>query len=114
MQVMWILKALLACYIVTGALLVLVAFLLYRFDLSEQIVTIGIVVTYVLSTFAGGFIAGKIKQEKKLLWGFLLGILYFALLLLISVCVYHRIEQQNLMTTVLLCSGAGMLGGMLS
>lgn len=114
MQVMWILKALLACYLVTGMLLLLVAFLLYRFDLSEQMVTIGIVATYVISTLAGGFLAGKIKQERKILWGLLLGVLYFLLLLLISVGVYRTMEHQNLLTTALLCIGGGMLGGMLS
>lgn len=114
MQVMWILKALLACYLVTGMLLLLVAFLLYRFDLSEQMVTIGIVATYVISTLAGGFLAGKIKQERKILWGLLLGVLYFLLLLFISVGVYRTMEHQNLLTTALLCIGGGMLGGMLS
>lgn len=116
MQVMWILKALLACYLVTGMLLLLVAFLLYRFNLSEQMVTIGIVSTYAISTCAGGFIAGKIKRERKLLWGFVMGAIYFLLLLTISIGVYREVSQQgnNLLTTVLICLGGGMLGGMLS
>ncbi len=116
MQVMWILKALLACYLVTGILLLVVAFLLYRFDLSEQMVTIAIVATYAISTFAGGFIAGKIKQERKFLWGLVMGAIYFLLLLFISIGVYREVSQQgtHLLTTVLLCLGGGMLGGMLS
>ena len=116
MQVMWILKALLACYLVTGMLLLLLAFLLYRFDLSEQMVTIGIVATYAISTLVGGFIAGKIKQERKFLWGLVMGAIYFLLLMMISLGVYREISQQgsNLLTTVLLCVGGGMIGGMLS
>ncbi len=114
MQVMWILKALVACYLVTGILLLLIAFLLFRFDLSEQMVTISIVAIYAISTFVGGVIAGKIKQERKFFWGFLIGAIYFILLLLISFGVYRQVEHENLLTTALLCIGGGMLGGMLS
>ena len=113
---MWILKALLACYSVTGVLLLLISFLLYRFDLSEQIVMIGIVAIYAISTFVGGFIAGKIKGERKFLWGLLMGLIYFLLLLFISFGVYRQVQQdgRNLLTTALLCIAGGMLGGMLS
>lgn len=113
---MWIVKALLACYIVTGILLLLVSFLLYRFDLSEQIVTIAIVTIYAVSTFAGGMIAGKIKREKKVWWGLLMGVIYFLLLLVVSLGIYRQIQQEgsNLLTTALLCVGGGMLGGMIS
>ncbi len=114
MQVMWILKALLACYLVTGILLLVIAFLLYKFNLSEQIVTAGIVSTYAISTFIGGFISGKLKKEKKYLWGFLIGLLYFVLLLMISLGMYRTVEHQGLLTTALLCIGGGLLGGMLS
>ena len=53
---------------------------------------------------------------KKFLWGLLAGILYFVLLLLISLGVYHSVqgELMNLLTTFLLCAGGGMLGGMVS
>ena len=114
MQVMWILKALLACYLVTGILLLLLAFLLYRFDLSEQVVTVTIVAVYAISTFVGGIIAGKIRQEKKFFWGLLIGSMYFLLLIMISFGVYRQVEHGNLLTTALLCVGGGMLGGMLS
>ena len=116
MQVMWVLKSLLACYLVTGLLLLGVAFLLYKFDLSEQMVTIGIVATYAVSSFAGGFIAGKVKQEKRFLWGLAMGAIYYVLLLLISMGVYRELSQgsMQLLSAALLCLGGGMLGGMLS
>ena len=115
-NVMWIVKALLACYIVTGLLLLGVAFLFYRFDFSEQVVTIAIVLTYAVSTLAGGFIAGKIKRERKFLWGLIMGAIYFVLLLLISIGIYREFSQQGiqLLSTAVLCLGGGMLGGMLA
>ena len=83
-QAIQILKALLASYIVTGILLFILTFLLYKFNLDEQMVTAGIIVIYVLSTFAAGFIMGKLKKSRKFIWGLGMGFLYFLLLFGIS------------------------------
>lgn len=111
-----ILKALLCAYIVTGIMLLILTLLLYKAGLSEENVNAGIILTYVISTFAGGFVMGKFTGTKKFLWGLLLGVLYFLLLLLISLGVYHTLQAEitNLLTTFLLCAGGGMLGGMVS
>ncbi len=111
-----ILKALLCAYIVTGIMLLILTILLYKAGLSEENVNAGIILTYVISTFAGGFVMGKLTGTKKFLWGLLLGVLYFVLLLLISLGVYHTLQAEitNLLTTFLLCAGGGMLGGMVS
>ena len=59
---------------------------------------------------------GKLVGEKKFLWGILLGLLYFLLLLGISLAVNHDLKnpEMNLVTTLVLCVGGGMLGGMVS
>ena len=75
------LKALLCAYIVTGIMLLVLTLLLYKLGLSEGNVNAGIILTYVISTFSGGFVAGKLMKVKKFLWGLLAGILYFVLLL---------------------------------
>ena len=80
----WLLKALLAGYVVTGVLLMLLALLLYKIDLDEQKVTMGIIATYVISTFAGGFLMGKLVGEQRFVWGLILGVLYFLLLFAVS------------------------------
>ena len=115
-QVFQILKALLASYIVTGILLFAVTFFLYKFEWDEQMVTAGIIVIYVVSTFVGGFILGKIRRARKFLWGLVIGVLYFVLLFLISFGVYRNFDGNgtNVITTLLLCAGGGMLGGMLA
>lgn len=115
-KLMWILKAMLASYIVTGLLLLTLTFLLYQFKLDEQTVMAGIVVIYVVSTFIGGLILGKLTKKRKFLWGSILGGLYFLLLFVISYGIYREFNTNglNAITTVLLCVGGGMLGGMVS
>ena len=115
-QVIQIMKALLASYIMTGILLFILTLLLYKFQWDEQMITAGIIAIYVISTFAGGFILGKLKGTRKFLWGLIMGILYFLLLFLISFGVYRSFDGNgtNVLTTLLLCAGGGMLGGMIA
>ena len=113
---MRMIKALLACYIVTGIFLVVLSFLLYKWNLTEQIVTAGIVLVYALSTFVGGFIVGKINQVRKVQWGMLIGITYYFCLLTISYCLYHKLDASGteILSTLFLCLGGAMLGARLS
>lgn len=112
----WLLKSLLCAYIVTGLLLLLLTLLLYKLNLDEAKVTIGIIVAYVLSTFAGGFVAGKLTRNRRFLWGLGIGITYFVVLFIVSFALYRELQGNgiNVVTTFLLCAGGGMLGGMLS
>lgn len=115
-KVMWVLKSLLTAYIITGILLVILAMLLYKFELNEKIVSAAITGIYVISTLAGGFIIGKLMRVRRFLWGMGIGIAYFALLLLITLGVYRTLngDSANLLTTFILCAGGGMAGGMIS
>lgn len=115
-RVMWVLKSLLASYIITGILLLILTFLVYKFELDEQVVVGGIVSIYVISTFLGGFIIGKLTEVRKFLWGMTVGGIYVLLLFLISYGVYREFNTNglNVITTVALCVGGGMLGGMVS
>ena len=115
-KIMWMLKAMLASYIVTGLLLLLLSFSLNQFKLDEQTVVAGSVVVYVVATFIGGFILGKLTKRRKFLWGTLLGFLYFLFLFLISYGIYREFNGNglNTITTAILCVGGGMLGGMVS
>ena len=115
-RAVWMLKALLCSYIITGILLLVLTLLLYKLGLSEENVNAGIILIYVISSFAGGFVIGKLAGLRKFLWGLLAGILYFAPLILISFGIYHSLQSEamDLLTTFLLCAGGGMLGGMVS
>ena len=111
-----VMKALLAAYVVTGLLLLAIAGFLYRFQWDEGKVQIGIILTYILSCFIGGFLAGKMMKSRKFLWGVLLGLLYFRVMTLVSVAVNREVQSSSsgMITSFLLCMGGGMLGGMLS
>ena len=115
-KIMWMLKSLLASYIVTGLLLLGLSFLVYKFELDEQLVVGGIVAIYVISTFMGGYIIGKLTGVRKFVWGMIVGAIYFVLLFLISYGVYREFNTNGIsvITTAILCIGGGTLGGMLS
>ncbi len=115
-KVLWVLKALLVSYLVTGVLLLALAMLLYKLELDEKAVSAGIIAIYVAATLIGGLFLGKMAKEKRFIWGLGLGLAYFALLLLITLGVYHTLDGSGtgLMTTFILCAGGGMIGGMIS
>ena len=110
------LKSLLFYYILTAVLLALLAFLLFRLGLGEKTVTIAITVIYVAATFIGGFITGKRMGSRKFLWGLLLGCAYFLVLAAVSLWAGKGNIQlgTSFFTTLALCAGGGMLGGMVS
>ena len=106
---------LLIAYLVTGLLLLLLAFLAYKANLSEQGSRIGILVIYVLSSFVAGFITGKKSKKRKFLFGAMMGICYFVVLLLLSLGIHDKVAPGAFAkwSAGLLCMGGGMLGGML-
>ena len=87
MKVKAVLKSLLFAYALTGLFLLLLAFLLFQFDLGEGPVAAGIIAVYVISCLLGGFMAGKIMRKDKYLWGILVGLCYFVLLITVSFAV---------------------------
>lgn len=115
-KVLWVLKALLASYVVTGILLLILAVLLYKMELDEKAVSAGIIAIYITATLIGGLLLGKMAKVRRFLWGLCLGVAYFALLLLITLGVYRTLDGSgvNILTTFILCAGGGMIGGMIS
>ena len=115
-KVIWWIKSLLASYIVTGILLLVLTFFMYKFELNEKIVSAAIVGIYVVSTLIGGMIIGKLTKSKRYLWVMVLGIIYFVLLLLITLGVYRTLngDSVSIVTSLILCAGGGMTGGMIS
>ena len=115
-KVMWVLKSLLISYVVTVILLAVLALFLYKFNIGERIVSAGIVSIYVLSTLMGGSLIGKMARNRRFIWGIGLGMCYFLVLFLITLAVYRTInaDTANLITTWVLCSCGGMIGGMIS
>ncbi len=108
--------AVFAMFIVSGLLLLLLALLLYKMEPGESVIKIGIVVIYVIAGFLGGLLMGKIMRERKFLWGLAAGVIYFALLFVVSVLVKGSldVEPARALTALVLCGASGMAGGMIS
>ena len=115
-RITFVLKSLLFSYLLTAGLLLLLSLLLYRFSLSERIVSISITGIYIVVTFLAGFLAGKREGSRKFLWGLMMGCLYFLILALVSLIVNDGMSSlsTSFLTVLVLCAGSGMLGGMLS
>jgi putative membrane protein (TIGR04086 family) len=114
-RITFVLKSMLFGYLITAGLLLLLALFLYRFGLSEQVVSLAIIAIYVVVTFLLGLLAGKKMGTRKFLWGLLMGAVYFIVLILVSLAVNQGLSGMNDFVTVfLLCAGSGMLGGMVS
>ena len=112
-QVLRMMKALLVAYVMTGLFLLITAGLMYRLELSEGKVKIAVIGIYVLSCFTGGFLAGRMMKNRKFLWGSLLGFLYFAVMLPVSVAVGRELKEavMGISTTFFICIISGMIGG---
>ena len=103
-KVIFVLKCMLAAYLVTAGLLLLLALMLYRFGLSEKVVSVCIILIYIVVTFLAGFIAGKRAGEKKFIWGLAMGCTYFLILTAVSFAVNKGMGDDvgNLVTVFLI------------
>ncbi len=115
-KAVFVIKCMLGAYVLTAGLLLLLAFMLYRFGLSEKVVSVCIIAIYILVTFFAGLLAGKREGKRKYLWGLLMGVLYFGILVVVSLVVNKGLEDVagNMMTVFFLCAGSGALGGMIA
>lgn len=111
-----VLKGLLFSYIITAFLLLLLSLLMLKMDLSSMVISGGIILAYILSNFIGGFFVGRKAEQKKFLWGLVLGVFYFIILMIVSLAMNHSgtLPLGNLLTAFLVCGLSGMVGGMVS
>lgn len=107
---------LLVAYILTLIILALLALLLYKINISKELIGVGIIMTYMVSCFVAGNLAGKRMKQKRFVWGIWMGLAYFIILLVLTIIVNQSFTAitDSLLTTLILCIGGGMLGGMLS
>lgn len=109
-----ILKSLVVGYFLTALSLLTLAFLLYRSDLTETTVRIGVIAAYGAASFAGGWYAGRKVKEREFLWGMVAGLSYYLVHVIVSM-VLSGIMPDGIvpvLSMTLMCAGSGMLGGM--
>ena len=109
-------KNLLLAYLFTLIMLLFTALLLYKAGISEKAVSVMMIILYMGSCFLGGFATGKQLKIRRFLWGMIVGAGYFIILVFLSWIVGRKgvIFTRDTFTTMFLCIGGGMLGGMLS
>lgn len=102
--------------VTTGIFIILMSYLFYKMHISDSGITVGVIITYLLSTFIGGFIYGKIKEKRKFLYGMMIGLIYFGVLAICSGIISGAagIFTKDGIIALLCCAGGGMLGGMIS
>ena len=110
------LRSLLFSYLLSGILLVVISFALYRFSLKESQIQMAVILVYVLSCALAGFLAGKGIHRQRFLCGLLAGGFYFAVLLAVSFLLEKGLatSMQQMVTVLAICAGSGILGGILS
>lgn len=109
-------KCLLASYIVTGILLLLLAMFLFHLYPDDGVAAVGIVVIYCFGCLLGGFLAGKQFRKRKWLWGLVVGLIYFGCISAVSFFENQTGGGLRLtaIRTLVLCAGCSCIGGMLA
>ena len=110
------LSSLLFSYLLSGILLVVISFALYRFRLKESQIQMAVILVYVLSCALAGFLAGKGLRRQRFFCGLLAGVLYFLVLMAVSFLLEKGLAPsiQQIAMVLAICAGSGILGGVLS
>lgn len=110
------LKMLIIGYVITIVMLFLLSFILYKFAVSETVVTVGITITYAVSCFIGGLFLAKKEMNRRVLWGIAYGVLYYVILFIISMCMNKGVDINvtSAVRALLVCVISGALGGFFS
>ncbi len=109
-------KALLVSYLVTIGMLLACACIMLQSGLQEEQMKPVIYGVYALSNFAGGFVLGKIKKNRKFIWGLISGVAYCVVLGILSFAINGSVFENpgHTISAVLFSIFFGMFGGMVS
>lgn len=111
-----LLRALLLCYLVSLLLICLSAVLLWKLQLKASQMHLAVYGIYGLSCLLGGLLFGHILEEKRVLWGAAFGLLYFLILLLLSVILARSplVFSARMLISPAVCVLSGFLGALIS
>ena len=101
-------------WLITAALLLAMAFVMWKFQPDMGKMQLGIYGIYVLSCLFAGRYTGKRGARRKFLWGMCSGMLYFGILVAVSVLSKRTVQPDALhrVFAFVFCTAGGMLGGM--
>lgn len=111
-----LLRSLLFSYILSGILLLGLAFVLYKLKIKEAQINTAVYAVYIVSCLIGGFLAGKRIGQRRFFWGMLSGLLYFLVLFAVSWVMKDggSFDMARVMTVMACCLAGGTAGGMMS
>lgn len=111
-----LMKALGAGILLAALLLMGMAYVLYKTDFTGIVEQIMVVLIYLLPCVLGGWLMGRMEKQRKFLWGAILGVLFFLLLLLgvaLSPGMEGGLDWGERLRVLMICMLGGMAGGML-
>ena len=108
-------KALIIAGLVTVLSLSVLSLIMYRLNPGEKVLSLGIILTYIVSGFLGGLYMGHKMDRRKFLWGMGTGLCYFLVLCAVSVCLVSGNVRDGgaMVSAACLCVAGGCVGGML-
>jgi putative membrane protein (TIGR04086 family) len=109
-------RSLIVSYILTGILLLGLAFLMYKCTLNDKQVTLGVNAIYMVACLLGGLLCAKACGSRRLMWGVIAGLLYFIILFGLSLLFHQQVQQgmSHFFLVLTLCVLGGALGGVVS
>ena len=115
-KIFTILKVLVLAYVLTGLLMLLSAFIMYKLKLSSEHSRLFVMVIYGIVTIVAGLLYGKIKEKRRLLNGGFMGLIYFVVLLVVSLAVNNGFTDslQSNIISIIICVAGGSIGGIIS
>lgn len=111
-----LLGSLLISYIISGVLLVGLAFVLYKLKIKEGQINVAVYAIYVISCLIGGLFAGKRIGQRRFFWGLLSALLYFGVLVAVSWVLKNggTFDAGRVLNVMGCCIVGGVAGGMMS
>ncbi len=112
--VLQVVKGAVFAYIISAVFLVILAFLMFKWDVSENVIRGGIIFTYVFSCFISGMMVSRQHEGKRYLWGIIMGAVYYVILFVTSMICNRGAfsEIPGILPALFLCVSGGMFGGM--
>ena len=109
-------KTLILMSLATTVMILLMSLLIYKAQIGDKGIGIGVIITYFVTTFIGGFVFGKVNEKRKYLYGLLIGAVYFTILIICSMIFLEGsgIFGNRLIISLASCMIGGMAGEMIS
>ncbi|MCT4687588.1 TIGR04086 family membrane protein [Vallitalea sp.] len=108
------LKAIMIGYIITILCVLLLSFIVYKYDPSNSQINIGRVVIIILATIIMGLLIGRGIGKNKWMYGAIAGVIYFVIFVIASIIINKNSGiSGDAISLFFMCVGGSTLGGML-